>query len=102
MELLKLFWDLDANNGAKFIIFIMVAVCILCIICRPKNKKDMYKDSSEPTNCQIDYKLCKENSKRGNNAVCHVCKPNGEYPDKIYSPDLGWIGVDPKTGKSVD
>lgn len=104
MDILKLFWDLDINNTTKIAIFIIIAIIVLCIICKPKNKKDKYKNVNinKPTKCQIDYKLCKENSKNGNNEVCHICKNNGDYPDKIYNSKIGWINIDPKSGKATD
>lgn len=102
MDILKLFWDLDINNTTKITIFIIIVILVLCIICKPKNKKDKYKNINKPTKCQIDYKLCKENSKNGNNEVCHICKNNGDYPDKIYNSKVGWINIDPKSGKATD
>ena len=112
MDSLNLFWSLNVNNSTKLIMISIVVILILCIICKPKNKKkvDEYINHSNNKNnnknnnlskCQIDYETCKENNRRGNidKTFCHVCKPNGDYPDKIYHPNVGWMKVDPKTGK---
>lgn len=111
MDSLNLFWSLDANNSTKLIVLVTIALLILCIICKPKNKKkvDGYKptentDNNKLSKCQIDYKMCQVNSNRGNTDknFCHVCKPNGDYPDKIHHQNVGWIKVNPKTGTPIN
>ena len=108
MDHLMLFWNLDVSNVTKLIVFSIFILLILCIICKPKNKKiDKYnkmETATEPTKCQIDYKMCQENIKRGNSAkdLCYVCKSNGDYPDKIYHPGTGYVKLNPKTGKAMD
>ena len=120
MDFLNLFWNFDASSNTKLLIFGLVALFFLFILCRPKNADksnqvqtmnkineimtgENHKKNKSLTRCQIDHKICQENAKRGNtNGICHVCKPNGDYPDKIYNPDLGWINVDPKTGKPAN
>jgi len=104
-----LFWNLDVSNVTKLIAFSIFVLLILCIICKPKNKKiDKYNKTgpitNKPTKCQIDYKICQENIKRGNSSkdVCYICKSNGDYPDKIYHPTTGYLKLDPKTGKAID
>ena len=103
MDFLSLFWNIDVSNTTKIIAFIIFVIFILCIICKPRNKKiDTYVADRGPSKCQIDYKTCQENSKRGNKNVCYVCKPNGDYPEKIHHPQLGWIKLNPKTGKQIN
>jgi hypothetical protein len=126
MEFLSLFWNFDADNKTKFIFSVFVVIIFLCLFCRPKgsnnsnqlemfnkinsvlkgdewNKKREKKFKNKLTNCQIDYKLCKENLKRGNinSLMCQTCQPNGDYPSKIYHQNLGWIKVNTKTGKPL-
>jgi len=120
MDFLNLFWNFDANNKTKFLFFGLIALFVMCILCRPKGsdqsgqvktmKKindvmtgENHKKNIPLTKCQIDHQLCRENLKKGNNnLVCHVCKPNGDYPDKIFHPQAGWIPVDPKTGNALN
>lgn len=105
MEYLTLFWNFDTNNYTKIIAFIIFIIVILCVICKPKNKNNKSNTNSINknglTNCQIDHKVCQENKKRGNNNICVACKPNGNYPNKIYNPKLGWVNVDPVTGRAL-
>ena len=104
MDLLGLFWNFNANDSTKIIAFFIFIVLMLCIICKPKKKRVTDGFSERPTKCQIDYKMCQENSKRGNNNknVCHLCKSNGDYPDKIYKNGVGWIKLNPKSGKPTN
>ena len=110
MDFLNLFWSFDANGSTKLIVMSVVAILILCIICKPKNKKkiDEYKtdnnNSQNLSKCQVDYKMCQENTERGNNTdknLCHVGKPNGDYPDKVYNQNVGWVKIDPKYGNPI-
>ncbi len=105
MDVLGLFWNFDANNNTKIIVFIVVVVIVLCILCKPKNKKkkaDNFTNNNKLSKCQIDYKTCQENKKRGNiKNMCQVCKTNGDYPDRIYNNTQGWIKIDPKNGKPL-
>ncbi len=118
MEFLNLFWNFDADNKTKFFVFAIIALMALCILCKPKGKKKestptinsnnnakpkMNNPPQPLTKCQIDYKVCQENTKRGNlnKNMCFQCKPNGDFPNQIYYPSIGWINVDPKTGKPL-
>lgn len=120
MEFLNLFWNFNADSKTKLFFFAIVGLAVLCILCRPKGSdksnqvktvdkinnvmsgKNWEKKDTPLTQCQIDHKLCQENLKLGNsNQVCHVCKPNGDYPEQIYHPNVGLIKVNPKTGKPI-
>ncbi len=118
MDFLTLFWKFDANNSTKMFVFILFVICLLCIICKPKskNKKENFNNNMQyggqkmpttapataPTKCEIDFKVCQENQKRGNkNDMCFRCMPNGDYPPQIYHPNAGWVKIDPKSGKFV-
>lgn len=90
MDILNLFWNLDASDATKVFIFIVCALCALCTICKSKNE-------NKPTKCEIDYSLCIEN----NNDMCYKCLPNGDFPSQIYNSNIGWINIDPKTGKHL-
>jgi hypothetical protein len=112
MEFLNLFWNFDADNKTKLIIFCSLVIMFLCILCKPKNNKVSHipilqPNVSKKTNiskCQIDQKVCQVNVKHGytNKNLCIKCKPNGNYPDKIYNSKIGWINLDPNTGQEIN